>query len=140
MPQSFSHNTHPMLTHFKHGIFKPKILLIMSLSSTSLSEPRSVSEALSIPEWCATMEQEFQALCSNHTWSLVPPPLNHQVMGCKWAFKVTINFDDSVNKYKARLVAKGFHQVPGFNFHDTCSPMIKPTTIWVVLSLSISNN
>ena len=61
-------------------------------------------------------------------------------MGCKWVFKVTINFDDSVNKYKARLVAKGFHRVLDFDFHDTSSPMIKPTTIWVVLALSISNN
>ena len=140
MSQPPFHNTLPMLTHSKHGIFKPKTLLTMSISSTSLSEPCSTSEALSVLEWHAAMEQEFQAFYSNHTWSLVPPPLNHQVMGCKRVFKVKTNFDGSVNKYKARLVVKGFYQVLHFDFHDTYSPVIKPTTIRAVLALAISNN
>ncbi|KAL6313666.1 hypothetical protein AAG906_010084 [Vitis piasezkii] len=103
-------------------------------------QPCSTSEALSVLEWHAAMEQEFQAFYSNHTWSLVPPPLNHQVMGCKRVFKVKTNFDGSVNKYKARLVVKGFYQVLHFDFHDTYSPVIKPTTIRAVLALAISNN
>ncbi|KAL6330660.1 hypothetical protein AAG906_003271 [Vitis piasezkii] len=60
---------------------------------------------------CVSMELEFQAFCSNNTWSLVPPPLNNQVVGCKWVFQFKHNSDGSVNKYKTRLVAKGFHQV-----------------------------
>ncbi|RVX13063.1 Retrovirus-related Pol polyprotein from transposon RE1 [Vitis vinifera] len=72
--------------------------------------------------------------------SLVPPPSNHQVVGCKWVFKVKYNSDGSANRYKARLVAKGFHQVPSFDFHDTFSLVIKPTTIRVVLSLIISRD
>ena len=86
------------------------------------------------------MKLEFQAFCSNNTWSLVPPPLNNQVVGCKWVFQFKHNSDGSVNKYKTRLVAKGFHQVLGFDFHDAYSPIIKPTTIWVVLALTISNH
>ncbi|RVW48822.1 Retrovirus-related Pol polyprotein from transposon RE1 [Vitis vinifera] len=74
------------------------------------------------------------------TVSLVPPPSNHQVVGCKWVFKVKHNSDGSANRYKARLVAKGFHQVPSFDFHDTFSLVIKPTTIRVVLSLIISRD
>ncbi|RVW18463.1 Retrovirus-related Pol polyprotein from transposon RE1 [Vitis vinifera] len=50
------------------------------------------------------------------------------------------NSDGSANRYKARLVAKGFHQVPSFDFHDTFSLVIKPTTIRVVLSLIISRD
>ena len=37
-------------------------------------------------------------------------------------------------------MAKGFHQVPSFDFHDTFSLVIKPTTIRVVLSLIISRD
>jgi len=36
------------------------------------------------------------------------------------------------------LVAKGFHQVHGFDFHETFSPVVKLVTIRVVLTLALS--
>lgn len=53
-------------------------------------------------------------------------------------FKVKENPDGTINKYKVRLVAKGFHQVAGFNFTETFSPVIKPTTIRVILTLALT--
>lgn len=36
-------------------------------------------------------------------------------------------------------MAKGFHQRPGVDFHDTFSPVVKPTTVRIVLSIAVSH-
>lgn len=77
---------------------------------------------------------------NTNTWSLVPLPKDIEPIGCKWVFRVKYNPDGSVSKHKARLVAKGFHQQEGFDFFETFGPVVKPTTVRVVLSLALSNN
>lgn len=84
------------------------------------------------------MDEEFTALMTNGTWSLVPAQLGLNVVGSRWIFKSKCKFDDSLEHQKARLVAKGYHQQTRINFDDTFSPMVKPTTIRLVLSCAIS--
>ena len=55
-------------------------------------------------------------------------------------FRVKYNPDGSVSKYKARLVAKGFHQTYDVDFFKTFSPVVKPCTIRIVLSLAVMNH
>ena len=62
----------------------------------------------------------------------------HNIVECKWIFRTKHHFDGSVDRHKARLVTKGFHQRPGIDYHDTFSPMVKPATIRLVLSLAVS--
>jgi len=45
---------------------------------------------------------------------------------------------NTIECYKARLVAKGFHQQPGIDYGETYSLVIKPTTVWIVLSPALS--
>lgn len=45
-----------------------------------------------------------------------------------------------VDSLKAWLVAKGYTQLPGFDFTDTFSLVVKVFTILVVLSLAIFNS
>ncbi|XP_019188809.1 PREDICTED: uncharacterized protein LOC109183048 [Ipomoea nil] len=48
------------------------------------------------------------------------------------------NADGTVERYKARLVAKGFNQVAGEDFFEMFSPVVKPTTVRLLLSFAIS--
>lgn len=50
-------------------------------------------------------------------------------------FKVKYKSDGTLGRYKARLVAQGFTQTPGLDFFDTFSPVIKPSTVRIVLSI-----
>src|ERR1051325_7571896 len=73
-----------------------------------------------------------------HIWTLTTLPSHRKAIGCKWVFKVKENSDGSLKKYKARLVAKGFGQQYGFDYHENFSPVIKPTTIEVLLTLALT--
>ena len=130
--------SHHMITRSKNGIFKPKQFPNMLLLCEHISEPTTVSEALSSPDWKKAMEAEFQALIRNDTWELVPYTDDMNVVTNKWVFRVKYNADGSVDRFKARLVAKGFQQLAGVDFLETFSPVVKSCTIRIVFSLAVS--
>ncbi|KAL3835707.1 hypothetical protein ACJIZ3_010443 [Penstemon smallii] len=103
-------------------------------------EPNSISQALKFPDWRLAMQREFDALLSTQTWSLVPPSPEQNIVGCRWVFKTKFLADGTIERRKARLVARGFHQLEGLDYNETFSPVVKPTTIRLVLSVAVSLN
>lgn len=79
-----------------------------------------------------------KALMDNGTWDLVPCPTESDPIGCKSVFRTKLKSDSLLDKYKARLVVKGYNQVEVTDYLDTFSPMVKPQTIRLVLSLELS--
>ncbi|CAM8936114.1 unnamed protein product [Rhodiola kirilowii] len=84
------------------------------------------------------MEAEFDALSRNQTWVLVPRPPNTNIIGSRWIFKTKHRPDGTIDKFKARLVARGFTQQQGLDYQETFSPVVKPATIRLVLSIAVS--
>nr|KYP67571.1 Retrovirus-related Pol polyprotein from transposon TNT 1-94 [Cajanus cajan] len=125
-----------MVTRAKDGIVKPRLQPTLLLTRT---EPKTTRQALSDSTWFAAMQAEHNTLLHNGTWSLVPLPPNRTPIGCKWVFRVKENLDATVHKYKARLVAKGFHQQFGYDYNETFSPVIKPVTVRLILTLVLTH-
>jgi hypothetical protein len=104
----------------------------------SSGEPYSLHKTMSTPHWKMTMQDEYQALIHNKTWRLVPPQAGHNLIDCKWVYKTKHKADGSIDHHKARLVAKGVKQHLRIDYNDTFSPVVKPATIRIILSLAVS--
>lgn len=140
-------NSHPMVTRAKNNIFKPKVFndgshthpyALITMGDLTVTEPTCFSQANTDSNWRQAMNSEFDALLKNNTWILVPASKAKNLVGCKWVYRIKRKADGSIDRYKACLVAKGFHQQAGIDYSETYSPIIKPTTVRLVLSIAIS--
>ncbi|KAL0359383.1 UNVERIFIED_CONTAM: Retrovirus-related Pol polyprotein from transposon TNT 1-94 [Sesamum angustifolium] len=105
------------------------------------NEPSSVEEALkseNSKNWLSAMAEEMKSLKDNNTWVLVPKPKSCSVVDCKWIFK--IKEEDTSKRFKARLVAKGFTQKEGIDYTEIFSPVVKYTTVRIILALTAHFN
>ncbi|KAL6324735.1 hypothetical protein AAG906_017075 [Vitis piasezkii] len=137
----FNENTFPA----KDGLQSSELLPVVS----SQDSPDSPLESLPIPTspHISTLPSPIPALSSTVTplaptsyrqAALLPTfTVDHNVVGNKWVYKVKQTSTGEVDRFKARLVALGFAQEEGIDFTEAFSPVIKPSTVWVLLTLSI---
>ncbi|GJV45450.1 ribonuclease H-like domain-containing protein [Tanacetum coccineum] len=134
--------THPMVTHAQVGTIKPNSYFHghTSYIYPIYPTPKSLSVALSDPNWQDAMYHEYNTLIKNSTWVLVLKPLNVNVVRSIWLFRHKYHANGSLSRYKAHLVANGRSQQFGVDCDDTFSHIVKLTTIRTVLSLVLSRN
>lgn len=132
-----------MRTRLQENIIKSKRFpdgTVFKKGFTSIVNPEPIDymQAHEHKEWRQAMKEEYSALIRNKTWRLVPPQQGRNVISCKWIFKIKRKDDGNIERYKARLVAKEFKQKYGLDYEDTFSPVVKPTTIRLILLIAIS--
>ena len=105
--------------------------------------PRSFREVQSRsdwPHWKDAMDQEIKLLQQAGTWETVLRPLDKNIVGCKWVYRLKRKADGTTDKYKARLVAWGFSQIYGVDYLDIYSPVAKLASFWTILALAACFN
>ena len=106
-------------------------------------EPECYGKAMLHEEkdkWFKAMQEEIKSLHENHTFDLVKLPQGKRALKNKWVFKLKSGKNNSQLRYKARLVVKGFNQKKGIDFEEIFSPMVKMSSIRVVLGLTTNLN
>lgn len=106
-------------------------------------EPRTVKEALSSEDkelWQKAMKDEIDSFILHGAWELTEKPVDKNVVKNKWIFTLKRDSDGNITRYKARLVAKGFTQRYGEDFHETFSPVVRHSSIRLLLSMAVNMN
>ncbi|CAL8136605.1 unnamed protein product [Prunus armeniaca] len=92
-------------------------------------EPKCYEEALTYDqpdEWLKAIHEKMQSLLENHTYDLV--------------YRLKTEENNSKPRFKARLLVKGFSQKKGIELEEIFSPVVKMSSIRVVLGLAASLN
>ena len=108
---------------------------------TDGGEPEYYKEAMEHKnkrEWFEAMQDEMNSLYENNTFELVKLPKGKRALKNKWVYKLKTEEHTSRPRYKARLVVKGFSQREGIDFDEIFSPVVKMSSIRVILGLAAS--
>ena len=114
----------------------------VAYQAVRIEEPTTIDNALNgeySKEWKAAADLEYGALMENQTWSLVEPPKECNVVGCKWVFRVKYDGNGNVKCFKGRLVAQGFSQRHGVDYGEVFSPVAHLSSIRVLLAFAAEN-
>jgi hypothetical protein len=107
------------------------------------TEPDSLKSALEDGsdgrKWKTAMEEEIKSHQLNNTWVLDDLPPGRKAIKAKWVFKKKINEAGEVARYKARLVAKGCSQKFGLDYNETFSPVVRHSSVRLLMALAIKN-
>eukprot|EP00253_Pinus_taeda_P032549 PITA_32549 len=108
---------------------------------TDEGKPNCFQEACKVEhseEWKIEMEEEMNSLLENKTWELLNLLKGRKALQNKLVYMIKHEGDKNKEMYKARLVVKGFAQKEGIEFTEIFSPVVKMSSIRVILGLVVA--
>ena len=104
---------------------------------TDGGESKCYDEALqddNSSKWELAMKDEMDSLLGNQAWELTELLVGKKALHNKWVYRIKNEYDGS-KRYKARLVVKEFQQKEGIDFTEIFFPVVKMSTIRLVLGI-----
>ena len=90
-------------------------------------------------KWEQDMDDEMRSLEKNDTWVLTELPAEKRALLNKWVFRIKTE-PDGKRRFKARLVVKVYLIRKGVEYAEIFSPVLKLTSIRIMLSVVASEN
>ena len=117
---------------------------IACLTETKASHniPKSYRHAMATdPErWTKAMEAEMENLKSKHTWELVKPPPDANIMESMWVYDIKWDGEGNRIKDKARLVGKGYTQRLGIDYNETWAAVTRLESVRMTAAIAAEHD
>jgi len=121
------------------GSASKKAWAFVAESTPEPVEPQSVEEAMAQPEWPKwkeAMDKEIGQHEKLGTYRRVELPEGRKPITCKWVFRIKRNAEGKITQFKARLVARGYAQIPGIDYDETFSPVMRTETLRLLCAIA----
>ena len=99
---------------------------------------RDIKKYPDADEYYKAVDTELENMRRNNVWSECALPPGKRAVSMRWVFALKKDSAGNIAKYKARLVARGFSQTHNEDFFETYSPVIRYTTLRIVLHMTVT--
>ena len=114
------------------------ISLNIDISNKDLDCPKIYEEAVRSPNarhWKEAMDDEFNSLQENSTFTLTQQPKGKNIIGGRWVYTVKQSGSNET-VHKARYVAKGYSQIKDIGYYETYALTTKMTSVRALMQLA----
>ena len=142
--QDWATDTRPRASHAidHQSIDSENFTACLTDTKASHYIPRNYREAMSSDSerWMAAMRTEMDTLKAKHTWNLVKPPPDANIMGSMWIYDIKWDGEGNRIKDKARLVGKGYTQQLGVDYNETWAAVTQLESIRMTAAVAAKFN
>ena len=82
------------------------------------------------------MDDEFNSLITNNTWTLTSLPEGRKALGGRWVYTLKRGPKGEIARYKARWVVRGFEQREGLDYNKTFASVVKPMSYKAMFTIA----
>lgn len=107
-------------------------------ATVQVADPLHYKDSLTHPNregWKKAYAVELGAMVKMGVWEYCLLPRGCFAIGCRWVSRTKYDEKGNISRLKARIVVKGYNQREGIDFDQTFAPVLKYTTLRVLLSI-----
>lgn len=97
-------------------------------------------KSVNAQEWSTAIKNEIKSHLKNKTWIIADKKEGKHIITSKIILTNKYNKHGEIERRKARIVARGFNQIPGIEYNETYSPVVKLSSLRFLIGLAVEEN